>query len=69
MNQEGDTKTIWDRTNPIEVENARKSFDHFKGKGYAAYSVKGTSADKGEVLHHFDPSVERIIFAPPMVGG
>lgn len=68
MNDTGDTKTIWDRNNADEVEAARAQFDFFKKKGYMAYKivVEGT---KGEIISKFDPSAERIIFAPPMGGG
>lgn len=69
MNQKGDSKIIWDRGKPEEVENARRSFDHFKEKGYAAYSVRGKDGERGEVIRKFDPAAERIIFAPPMIGG
>jgi hypothetical protein len=69
LNQEGDTKIIWDRTNDAEVQNARQTFKHFKDKKYAAYSVRGKEGEKGEVIRDFDPDAERIIFAPPFVGG
>jgi hypothetical protein len=69
LNQEGDTKIIWDRRKPDEVENARRTFRHFVDKKYAAYSVKGKEGEKGEVIREFDSEAERIIFAPPMIGG
>lgn len=69
LNQEGDTKIIWDRSKPDEVDNARETFKRMKDKKYAAYSVKGKDGDKGEVIREFDPAAERIIFAPPMIGG
>lgn len=69
MNQEGDTKIIWDRRKTEEVENARRTFKHFIDKKYAAYSVRGKDGEKGDVIREFDPEAERIIFAPPMIGG
>lgn len=69
INETGDTKTIWDRTNEVEVEVARKAFADFKKKGYMAYSVEGKEGRKGTVLHEFDADAERIIFAPQMRGG
>lgn len=68
MNMTGDTKTVWDRTKPVEVEEARKTFDSFRGKGYMAYKVEGEGR-RGEVISKFDANAERIIFAPPMRGG
>jgi len=69
LNHEGDTKIIWDRRNADEVENARRTFNDLKAKGYAAYSVEGKEGEKGEVVRKFDPSAERLILAPAMVGG
>ncbi len=69
INQQGDKKTIWDRRNPVEVEAARREFDFFKEKKYLAYKVEGSEGRRGEVITKFNPDAERIIFAPPMVGG
>ncbi len=69
LDKTGDTKLIWDRTKPVEVENAKANFKRLKDAGYAAYSVTGEKGTKGEVLHAFDPEAERIILAPPMKGG
>lgn len=69
MDKSGDTKTIWDKDNPAEVEAARAMFDKLKGeKKYIAYSVKA-DGKKGEVMQAFDAAAEKIIMAPPMVGG
>ena len=64
----GDTKTIWNKDIQVEVDVARMQFDAMKKKGYAAYKVDA-KGEKGEVLKTFDPNVERMIMAPPMVGG
>ncbi len=69
MDKSGDTKTIWDRGNAVEVEAARAQFKIFRDKGYTAFKVVGTEGTKGEKMHDFDPDAERIIFAPPMVAG
>lgn len=69
MDPTGDTKLIWDASSDDEVDNARRTFDDLKGKGFIAYSVKGKRGEKGEVLQAFDPDAERIIMAPPMQGG
>lgn len=68
----GDTKTIWDRTKPDEVDAARATFDRLKKKGYTGYNVKagkGQEGEKGTIMHSFDPDAERMIMVPPMVGG
>lgn len=69
MNEDGDKKTVWDRTRPVEVEAARREFDYLRVNGYLAFKVEGSDGRKGEVLHEFDPKAERIIFSPRMVGG
>jgi hypothetical protein len=69
MGKEGDTKYIWDKNNAAEVEVARSTFNSFvKDKKYLAFKVNG-AGDKGEQVRDFDPTAERYIFAPMMVGG
>ena len=69
MNETGDTKVIWNRDNPDEVEMARKQFAEFKKKKFAAFSVRGKEGEKAEQIFDFDPNAERIIFVPAMQGG
>lgn len=69
MDHTGDTKLIWSRDNSDEVENARRTFKDLKKKGFVAYKVTGKDGSRGEVIDEFDPHAERVILAPPMVGG
>jgi hypothetical protein len=69
INSSGDTKIIWARDNPMEVEIARAAFDKAKRSGFAAYTVEGKEGRKGRVIGEFDVEAERIILAPPMAGG
>lgn len=64
----GDTKIVWDSDTAVEVEEARGTFDRLRKKGYAAYRVD-KKGDKGEVIREFDPNAEKLILAPPTVGG
>jgi hypothetical protein len=68
LDKTGDTKIIWDSARRDEVDAARRAFDDLKAKGYLAYSVT-KKGDKDEVIKKFDPDAERIIMAPPLVGG
>lgn len=69
LDQTGDTKIFWDPKVPAEVENARQTFALLVSeKGMAAYAVK-KNGDQGEVVRRFDPTAEKLIFAPRMVGG
>lgn len=69
LDRTGDTKLIWDRAIPAEVENARRTFDDLRGKSFFAYRVTGKKGARGEQITEFDPTAERIILVPPMQGG
>lgn len=68
MDHTGDTKLMWDRTRPDEVEAAKDTFTKLRKKGYVAYSVRGDGST-GSVITEFDATAEKIILAPPVVGG
>ena len=68
MDGTGDTKTIWDADNPDEVANARKTFDELRAKRYIAFRVNKLG-NKGEQMNTFDPTAEKMILIPPLVGG
>jgi metallophosphoesterase superfamily enzyme len=68
LDSTGDTKHIWDRNSTVEVEEARALFDRMKAKGLQAWSVT-RKGDKDQRITEFDPSAEKIIFAPALVGG
>ena len=68
MGRKGDTKLSWDTENPAEVEVARKAFEEFYQKGFAAFLVK-TKGGKGMQIEKFDPEADRILFIPPIAGG
>lgn len=70
MGQEGDTKHMWDKAKPAEVEAARALFNTLvKEKKYLAFKCVGKNGDKGDQIRDFDPDAERLIFVPPMQGG
>ena len=64
----GDTKLIWNSRNADETENARRTFDDLKKKGFAAFAVK-RDGEKGEQIFKFDAEAEKIIMVPQMRGG
>lgn len=69
MDLTGDTKFMWSRNNPEEVKAAREHFDMLKKKGYYAYKVVGSEGAAGEIIHNFDPDLERITMHPRPIGG
>lgn len=68
VDKTGDTRLMWDKSKAGEVAHAEKRFNELKALRYLAYKVK-KDGTQGEVLQKFDPSAERIIMTPPMVGG
>jgi hypothetical protein len=68
LDHTGDTKIIWDAEKADEVESAKETFLKLKKKGYLAYKVD-RKGEKGEVIRDFDPEAEKMILAPPTVGG
>lgn len=68
IDRSGDTKLIWSKDNEDEVENAERTFNDLKKKGFAAYAVK-KGGKKGKVINGFDPDAEKIIMAPLLRGG
>lgn len=68
LGPEGDTKTIWDATNPDEVAAAKATFDTLVAKGFQAYRVDD-EGDRSELIREFDPEAERMILRPAMQGG
>lgn len=68
LDKTGDTKVIWDSKNADEVDAAEAQFDSLRSKGFIAYKVN-KKGDKGEVITTFDPTAEKIILSPPIVGG
>ena len=69
MGEVGDTKHIWTKSNPDEVDAMRDLYKKLTKKGYRAYRVTGKDGEKGELMTEFDPEAERVIFAPQMQGG
>lgn len=68
MGREGDVKKIWDPSKQVEVDDAKRSFDDLKAKGYRAYRCND-KGDQGEPMNEFDPKAGRVVLVPPMVGG
>ncbi len=69
MGIKGDTKHMWDKSKPEEVEAARELFKVLRKKGYLVYRVVGEKGDRGEQMNEFDPSAERLVASPPLQGG
>lgn len=65
----GDEPLTWDPQNEKETEDARKTFEEYIGKGYAAYRVEQALQRKGEPVSEFDPQESEYLLAAPVAGG
>lgn len=68
LDESGDARVTWSRTNQTEIDVAREAFNKGRAKGMMAYRCK-SDGSKGEIISDFDPAAEKIILAPPMQGG
>lgn len=68
MDHSGDTKKIWDPSKAVEVDDAKRSFEHFTSKGYRAFRTND-KGDQGDQMREFDPQAGRVVFVPQMQGG
>lgn len=69
LGKDGDTKVIWDKNKPAEVEAAREMFDSLRKKNYLAFRVTDEKGTQGEQIREFDPKVERMVMTPQMQAG
>ena len=69
MNGKGDSKYIWNANNPVEVEAARELFKKMKEKGMSIFRLKDDDVSRGELVREFNPSHQRLLFVPAVVGG
>ena len=67
LDHTGHRSLKWDPTLEATVTEARSQFEYAKAAGYLAYTVDG--ANQGAVVKAFDPAAEKLILAPPMIGG
>lgn len=65
----GDVKKKWDRNNPEEVADAKRSFEELTGRGFAAFQSDPKTGEKAGPMRVFDPTAEGLIMVPPLVAG
>lgn len=68
MDPSGHTEVKWDPNNSTEVEVARATFEMMtEEKGYNAFRIR--RGQKDERMRTFDPTAEKMMLIPHMVGG
>ena len=68
LGSSGDTKLLWDSEQDAEVDNARRTFNDLRGRGFTAFAVK-PGGGKGTQVRDFDPEAESLIMVPQIAGG
>ena len=68
VDQTGHTQLEWDVAAADEVQTASQQFETLIQAGHVAYGFR-EEGQPGEVLETFDPTVERILVRPQVVGG
>jgi hypothetical protein len=66
---DGGTKIMWDPENSDEVAAAKKTFDELVGKKKMLAFKVSKKGKQGEQIREFDPTAERLIITPALVGG
>jgi hypothetical protein len=67
LDDNGDSRILWNRHKQGEVEDARRRFDEYMKKGYRAYVCR-SDGSKGARVETFDALLEEIIVAPGQAG-
>jgi hypothetical protein len=68
LDDNGDTRLVWNRADEKEVQEARKKFNEYKAKGYRAYVCR-SDGRRGALVESFDALFEEIIVGekgPPL---
>lgn len=68
LDKTGDTKVIFDKDDESEVEAAEAQFDALVKKNFNVFLVK-KDGTPGKQVKKFDPSAEKYIFVPALMGG
>jgi hypothetical protein len=68
LDETGDTKLIWDKQKPDEIEVAEEMFEKLKAKGYKGFRVDEKGEKSGE-MKKFETKAEKVIMIPPMQAG
>lgn len=68
MDPSGHTELKWNPGVSDEVKTARDMFQSMIDKGYRAFKMT-RDGDKGQAITTFDPSAEKLVMIPQLVGG
>lgn len=71
MDRTGDTVLAWDASDPVSTALAAEEFDHQLRRRHRVPFARrgGEPANRARPIVAFDPGVEEIVFAAPVMGG
>jgi hypothetical protein len=71
MDATGDTTLEWSMSDPVMTARAEEVFDHqLHVRGRVPFArCRGEAANRARPIAAFDPTVEEIVFAAPVMGG
>lgn len=69
LDPKGEQRITWDVNDPLQVEGARRMFNHFRLQGFAAYRLSYPGEGQDEMTRDFNPNSKTTIMHGPMVGG
>ena len=69
LSSEGDTEICWDPDSPKSIANAKKRFDDYIGKGFAAFRMSKKGKKKGSKISAFPSDAGELLLIPPIAGG
>ena len=67
MNQSGDTRFLFDRTDATELASAERRFIELTGAGFTAVVRRGP--EDCQVVKNFDGTAQETLFFPRLIGG
>lgn len=62
LTENGDDRLVWNRRYQAEVEEAKRQFESYKGRGYTAYAIR-SDGSKGSRVDTFEALEEELLLA------
>jgi hypothetical protein len=70
VDETGDSTLTWTREDERSVVAAAEMFTRLAAKKHLPFArAAGAPADEAELVRHFDPDAEEIVWVRPVVGG
>src|SRR3989442_240702 len=67
--RDGDIKLRWKKGDKNEIALAKEAFTKAINRGFRAFRIDARGQREGQAIGAFDPTAERIVLVPQIVGG